>query len=177
MATLMIGLCVPQSLTATSRMIVAEAHSGRTDGNGGHHDNQNKSGLGNYHYHCGGYPAHLHNNGVCPYSGSGSSTPQTTVSESEKPVIPENISMVFDARYYADFNIDLCEAFGYNEEQLLNHFLTCGMKEGRVASESFDVSAYKENNPDLVNVYGDDTAAYYEHYMNCGHSEGRICHR
>lgn len=52
---------------------VAYAHSGRTDSNGGHKDNKNKSGLGSYHYHCGGYPAHLHPNGVCPYT----STPNT----------------------------------------------------------------------------------------------------
>ena len=44
------------------------AHSGRTDANGGHKDNKNASGLGYYHYHCGGYPAHLHTNGVCPYN-------------------------------------------------------------------------------------------------------------
>jgi len=43
------------------------AHSGRTDGSGGHKDNKNKSGLGSYHYHCGGYPAHLHTSGYCPY--------------------------------------------------------------------------------------------------------------
>lgn len=49
------------------------AHSGRTDSNGGHRDNKNKSGLGSYHYHCGGYPAHLHSNGKCPYSSSSSS--------------------------------------------------------------------------------------------------------
>ena len=35
------------------------AHSGRTDANGGHKDNKNKSGLGSYHYHCGGHPAHF----------------------------------------------------------------------------------------------------------------------
>lgn len=46
------------------------AHSGRTDSNGGHRDNKNKSGLGSYHYHCGGHPAHLHINGVCPYSNN-----------------------------------------------------------------------------------------------------------
>ena len=44
------------------------AHSGRTDGSGGHKDNKNKSGLGYYHYHCGGNPPHLHTNGICPYS-------------------------------------------------------------------------------------------------------------
>lgn len=49
-------------------------HSGRTDANGGHRDNKNQSGLGNYHYHCGGHPAHLHKNGVCPYSSKSSSS-------------------------------------------------------------------------------------------------------
>ena len=50
------------------------AHSGRTDSSGGHKDNKNKSGLGSYHYHCGGYPAHLHENGVCPYKSQSSTT-------------------------------------------------------------------------------------------------------
>ena len=52
-------ICVP--LTVLS-------HSGRTDSSGGHRDNKNVSGLGSYHYHHG-YPAHLHENGVCPYGG------------------------------------------------------------------------------------------------------------
>ena len=64
----------------------ALAHSGRTDGSGGHKDNKNKSGLGSYHYHCGGHPAHLHSGGVCPYSGgsssSYSSTPKTVYATS-----------------------------------------------------------------------------------------------
>lgn len=46
------------------------AHSGRTDSRGGHKDNKNASGLGSYHYHCGGHPAHLHTNGICPYSST-----------------------------------------------------------------------------------------------------------
>ena len=45
------------------------AHSGRTDNDGGHWDNINKSGLGSYHYHCNGYLPHLHSNGICPYNG------------------------------------------------------------------------------------------------------------
>ena len=59
-------------LSILSIQISVYSHSGRTDANGGHKDNQNKSGLGSYHYHCGGYPAHLHPNGVCPYSSSSS---------------------------------------------------------------------------------------------------------
>lgn len=43
------------------------AHPGRTDEDGGHHDYDNESGLGSYHYHHG-YPAHLHENGICPYN-------------------------------------------------------------------------------------------------------------
>ena len=57
-----------------SIQISVYSHSGRTDANGGHRDNKNKSGLGSYHYHCGGHPAHLHPNGVCPYSSSGKSS-------------------------------------------------------------------------------------------------------
>lgn len=57
-----------------SFQITMLAHSGRTDANGGHNNNKNKSGLGSYHYHCGGYPAHLHTNGVCLYKSSSSTT-------------------------------------------------------------------------------------------------------
>ncbi len=55
-------------LLAICCTITTFAHSGRTDSSGGHKDNKNKSGLGSYHYHCGGYPAHLHNGGYCPYT-------------------------------------------------------------------------------------------------------------
>lgn len=41
------------------------AHSGRTDSNGGHH----VAGTNEYHYHHG-YPAHQHENGICPYAKS-----------------------------------------------------------------------------------------------------------
>ena len=72
MAALAIGI-LPAAGTADSPFtITAEAHSGRTDSSGGHHDYKNKSGLGSYHYHCGGYPAHLHTGGVCPYAGGSS---------------------------------------------------------------------------------------------------------
>ena len=43
--------------------VVATAHSGRTDENGGHYDRS----TGEYHYHHG-YSAHQHTNGECPYS-------------------------------------------------------------------------------------------------------------
>lgn len=69
-------------LSLISIQINAYAHSGRTDSSGGHKDNKNKSGLGSYHYHCGGHAAHLHTNGVCPYSSSASSSKSSTSSSS-----------------------------------------------------------------------------------------------
>lgn len=87
----------PKIITAVIFLIMILAfplnsmgHSGRTDSNGGHKDNKNASGLGPYHYHCGGYPAHLHDGGVCPYSStaqtstsSGSVEQQTTSTKSQ----------------------------------------------------------------------------------------------
>lgn len=69
-------------LSILSIQISVYSHSGRTDANGGHKDNQNKSGLGSYHYHCGGHPAHLHPNGVCPYSSSSKSSTSSSGSGS-----------------------------------------------------------------------------------------------
>jgi len=74
--TLCLLLCLALALLSAQGL----AHSGRTDANGGHKDNQNKSGLGPYHYHCGGHPAHLHENGVCPYGAKTGATKAPAVS-------------------------------------------------------------------------------------------------
>ena len=72
---------------------ISYAYSGRTDAYGGHKDNKNKSGLGSYHYHCEGNPAHLHNNGVCPYSSNTTTTVNTqTVVSKESERKPKEIN-------------------------------------------------------------------------------------
>lgn len=58
------------------------AHGGRTDSSGGHKDNKNASGLGSYHYHCGGNPPHLHSNG-CPYSSKAATKSSTSSSKTK----------------------------------------------------------------------------------------------
>lgn len=59
------------SLLPQSPVIIeAQAHGCR----GGHH---NSGSAGGYYYHCGGHPAHLHTDGVCPYAGSSTVTTQT----------------------------------------------------------------------------------------------------
>ena len=49
--------------------ISVQAHSGGTDGSGGHYDHS----TGDYHYHHG-YPAHDHPNGECPYTSNSNSS-------------------------------------------------------------------------------------------------------
>ncbi|MDR1549034.1 MAG: YHYH domain-containing protein [Hungatella sp.] len=160
-------------------IIIAQAHSGRTDSQGGHHDYKNKSGLGSYHYHHG-YSAHLHPNGVCPYeNGNGaSSSKQTSSSTSEKKeeslLNVQDYKLVFDSTFYYNNNSDLQTTIGNNEQKLLEHFVSYGMAEGRKGCDNFDVMIYKDNNMDLAATYGDDFKKYYEHFMDCGYNENRI---
>lgn len=182
---LMSCLMLTASFTTVSNMtmITAEAHQGRTDSQGGHHDYKNKSGLGGYHYHCGGYPAHLHPNGVCPYKNGGASNPsrqtqtqaQTQSASNQSAEQMSTYQAVFDANYYYMNNPDLQSAIGADPQKLFEHFCTNGMTEGRRASENFDVSVYKVNNPDLAAAFGDDLKAYYTHYVQSGCHENRIC--
>ena len=82
------------------------SHRGRTDSSGGHHDYNNVSGLGSYHYHHG-YGAHLHPNGVCPYGGgSGSSSGYSSASSSGGVVYvtADNYDSGFDDGYKGGWN-------------------------------------------------------------------------
>ena len=84
-------------LVVLSLVVTVSAHSGRTDSSGGHKDNKNVSGLGSYHYHCGGYPAHLHTRGYCPYKDTFPtsvkvSAEKTTLIIGEKTTLTGNVS-------------------------------------------------------------------------------------
>ena len=48
LATFILTTCIPL-VPVFNTVLTVEAHSGRTDGSGGHHDYKNKSGLGSYH--------------------------------------------------------------------------------------------------------------------------------
>lgn len=82
-------------LLICSAALTAYAHSGRTDSSGGHKDNKNASGLGSYHYHCGGYPAHLHTNGVCPYASTSTSRSSSSSSSSSSKSTVREESVVY----------------------------------------------------------------------------------
>lgn len=80
---------------------------------------------------------------------------------------------VFDEHYYADKYPDLKELFGYDREALWQHFIGCGLSEGRSMNKYIDVVAYRNTYPDLNDVFGDDWDAYVNHYLTVGAQEGR----
>lgn len=80
---------------------------------------------------------------------------------------------VFDPSYYYNSNPDLQAAYGYDENALLNHYLTFGLKEGRSGSAEFNAATYKNNYSDLSQTFGNDYLSYCYHYMNFGKTEGR----
>ena len=86
----------------------------------------------------------------------------------------KDYSAVFDASYYSNRYSDLKTAFGNSSARLLNHFINCGMKEGRRGSDEFDFSYYYSNNADLRAAFGGNRVEYYEHYINWGKREGRL---
>lgn len=89
------------------------------------------------------------------------------------PVDSASYAAVFDYNYYAQCYPDLQAVFGNNEAALFNHFITCGMAEGRQGNAEFNVQYYRAKYPDLQAVFGDNLPAYYMHYMTCGKAEGR----
>ena len=76
-------LAILTALSLSFGVVPAYAHSGRTDSSGGHHDYNNVSGLGTYHYHHGFGP-HLHPNGVCPYTDYSYSDSSVSVAAAPK---------------------------------------------------------------------------------------------
>ena len=53
-------------------------------------------------------------------------------------------SAVYDYNYYINQYPDLKKAYAWNEYELLQHFVACGMAEGRQASENFNVDSYRK---------------------------------
>lgn len=127
---------------------VAYAHSGRTDSNGGHKDNKNKSGLGSYHYHCGGYPAHLHPNGVCPYistpntnknsnSNSSSYNSSSSSSSSNNTQIPTSTTINAES---IKINENIIELNIEDSKQLTTNILPTNTNDKKVTWKSSDES-------------------------------------
>ena len=85
----------------------------------------------------------------------------------------KNYSTVYDFNYYIQNNRDVLNAYGYDENKVLEHFVNYGMKEGRQAKADFKVQVYKDKYYDLQQAYGDHLISYYIHFINYGKREGR----
>lgn len=101
----------------------------------------------------------------------------------------------FDPAYYAATNPDVAAAVGNNAQALLNHYVTCGQKEGRrpsasaqpgeavtsvantnvntAAATQFDPAYYAATYPDVATAVGNNAQALLNHYVTCGQKEGR----
>lgn len=141
--------------------INANAHNGRTDSNGGHKDNKNVSGLGYYHYHCGGYPAHLHNNGICPYnsSSSNSSTSSSSNADAEAKRI-ENAKNEERTKGYNQGYED-----GYNEK-------TSNSSSYQSSYQSNFDEGYNEGFKNGRKTVEDEKAEIFELATNNGNNDG-----
>ena len=143
-----IALLIAMPLTTQ----LAFAHGGRTDSNGGHKDNKNASGLGSYHYHCGGNPPHLHNNGVCPYSStssSGSSSSNGSSTSSQEAIVAAAKKEANDSGYDAGYT-DGCNGHEFNDNNSSNYSseykngYSNGYEKGKSELETKINNAYNE---------------------------------
>ncbi len=82
-------------------------------------------------------------------------------------------SAVFDADYYLKNNPDVAKWANNDNDKALQHFINCGMAEGRRGNEAFDVQSYKNRYTDLQIAYGNRLDSYYLHYLTFGFYEGR----
>ena len=80
----------------------------------------------------------------------------------------------FNAPYYANKYADLKSAFGYNKEDLINHWVRTTVKgsESRQSSSVFSAKYYYSNAAqDLINAFGSDIPSYVSHWITNGYNE------
>ncbi len=94
------------------------------------------------------------------------------------PTVSATVAWVEDACYDPEVYRNKYEDLkNKTDEDLKAHWLTYGIKEGRVASVILDLPYYAEQNPDLAAEHGNDYAKLYEHFVTYGYKEHRISSR
>ena len=76
----------------------------------------------------------------------------------------------FDVMVYRDRNKDLAHC---TDQELKEHWLNHGIKEGRPSSPILDLKFYLSNNPDLQAAFGTDYEKLYNHFITSGYKEYR----
>ena len=88
-----------------------------------------------------------------------------------------NYSSVFDYHYYIMRYDDVVDSIGLGYFQVLEHFVTVGMKEGRRGNRGFDVHIYMENYPQMYEYFGGYYELWFHHYIEYGFDEEKIANR
>lgn len=73
----------------------------------------------------------------------------------------------FDASVYYARHKDLQKTYGMNAGKLFEHYMLCGLTEGRVASPYFSVNYYRTQNTDIKRNYSDNWSAF-RHFLSSG---------
>ena len=83
-------------------------------------------------------------------------------------------SSIYNYVAYTANNPDIQKAYRDDDTGALWHFVTFGMKEGRLGNNDFNVVSYMSRYLDLRNTFGTiNIRAYYIHYLSTGKAEGR----
>ncbi|MGF1530298.1 MAG: hypothetical protein ACFCU4_02945 [Puniceicoccaceae bacterium] len=79
--------------------------------------------------------------------------------------------------YYGDLHTELLAEFGYDDNELRQHFAEIGLDLGLRSSPVMDVRWYLETNPDLQRAFGrTNYRAALAHWRKHGMTEGRPAH-
>ena len=104
--------------------------------------------------------------GIYRYQGTVPAAPYTEP-EKEETWIEK---ACFDVMVYRDRNPDIAHM---TNDQLKEHWLEHGIKEGRASSTILDLGFYLNNNSDLKKAFGTDYEAVYNHFITKGYKEYR----
>lgn len=136
-------------------VMTVRAHSGRTDASGGHKDNKNASGLGSYHYHCGGNPPHLHSGGSCPYQATATSASTTSTTSAASAASTASTAST------ASKDMDTVKAV---QDALNERGYDCGMSDGVMGEKTRSaLMKFQEDNGLTVDgIIGDEVTTALE---------------
>lgn len=82
-------------------------------------------------------------------------------------------AIVYDPEIYLACNQDLLAVFGNSPARFKQHWIQCGINEGRISSLTYQADAYKKYNQDLYQAIGKSNKAFFEHFVRYGVNELR----
>lgn len=88
-------------------------------------------------------------------------------------ILNDDFQADFSVAAYRALNTSLDTPFAGDDAGLVQHYISTGRTEGRLAT-GFDAEAYAAQNKDVFDLYGLDAKALLTHYQTNGMREGRV---